>query len=117
MVLATETKTSVPVAQVFWDVPLFAEHQEVRDNKVDPRIIHHLSKRVITLEISCPWVKNQEKKKEEIQTGMKVPNTEVLQRRTNNNQGYKVKHYNNITDVFREMVTRLRRPVERIGRK
>ena len=31
-------------AQVLWDVPLFAEHQEVRANRVDARIINHASK-------------------------------------------------------------------------
>ena len=36
--------------QSFWDVPLFGEHQEVRANRVDPRIINHESKRVITPE-------------------------------------------------------------------
>ena len=54
-------------AQAFWDVPLFAEHQEVavcRANRVDARIINHESKRVITLEMSCPWVTNWEKKEE-----------------------------------------------------
>ena len=52
-------------AQAFWDVPLFAEHQEVRANRVDARIINHVSKRVVTLEMSCLWVTNREKKKEE----------------------------------------------------
>ena len=37
--------------QAFWDVPLFAEHREVRANRVDACIINHLSKQVITLEI------------------------------------------------------------------
>jgi len=31
-------------APAFWDVPLFAEHQEVRANRVDARIINHVSK-------------------------------------------------------------------------
>ena len=52
-------------AQAFWDVPLFAEHQEVRANRIDVRIINHESKRVITLEMSCPWVTNRERKEEE----------------------------------------------------
>ena len=52
-------------AQAFWDVPLFAEHQEVRANRVGARIINHVSKPVNTLEMSCPWVTNREKKKEE----------------------------------------------------
>ena len=49
-------------AKAFWDVLLFAEHQEVRANRVDARTINHESKRVITLEMGCPWVTNREKK-------------------------------------------------------
>ena len=52
-------------ALAFWDAPVFAEHQEVRANGVDSRIINYDSKRVITLEMSCQWVTNQEKKEEE----------------------------------------------------
>ena len=55
-------------AQAFWDVPLLAEHLEVRANRVDARFINHKSKRVITLEMSCPWVTNREKKREEKST-------------------------------------------------
>ena len=36
-------------AHAFWDVPFFAELQEVRANRVDARIINHESKRVIML--------------------------------------------------------------------
>ena len=52
-------------ALAFWDAPVFAEHQEVRANGVDARIINYDSKRVITLEMSCQWVTDQEKKEEE----------------------------------------------------
>ena len=31
--------------QVFWDVPVYADYQEVRANRVDARIINHKSKR------------------------------------------------------------------------
>ena len=48
-------------AQVFCDVPFFAELQEVRANRVDARIINHESKQVITLEMSCPWATTGEK--------------------------------------------------------
>ena len=50
-------------AQAFWDVPLFAEHQEVRANRLDARIINHESKRVITLEMSCLWLQTGRKKR------------------------------------------------------
>ena len=51
-------------AQVFWDVPLFAEHQEVEANRFHAHIINHESKQVITLEVSCSWVTSREKKEE-----------------------------------------------------
>ena len=41
-------------AQAFWDVPVFAVHEEVTANRVNARIIDHHRKRVITLEMSCP---------------------------------------------------------------
>ena len=41
----------------YWDVPVFAEHQEVKFNRIDARIINSKSKQVITLEMSVPWVK------------------------------------------------------------
>ena len=50
-------------AQAFWDVPLFAEHQEVRANRVDARIINHESKQVITHEMSCLWLTTGRKKR------------------------------------------------------
>ena len=50
-------------AQAFWDVPLFAEHQEVRANRVDARIINHESKQVITLKMRCLWLQTGRKKR------------------------------------------------------
>ena len=35
--------------QAYWDVPMFAEHQEMRSNRVDARIVNHKSKQVTTL--------------------------------------------------------------------
>ena len=84
-------------AQAFWDVPLFAEHQEVRAHRsVDARIIKNASKRVITLEMSCPWVTNREKKKEEKITKYGPLRWELKQKY----QGYKVKQYNIKMDVL-----------------
>ena len=51
--------------QAYWDVSVFADHEEVGCNRVDARIVNHETKRVITLEMSCPWVQNREKKNEE----------------------------------------------------
>ena len=52
-------------AQAFWDVPLFAEYNEVRANRVDARVINHKLRPVVTLEMSCPWIENLSKKDEE----------------------------------------------------
>ena len=71
-------------AQAFWNIPLFTKHQEVRANRVDTRIIKHVSKRVIT-----PWVTNRDKKKERKSTKYGPLCWELKQ----NYQGYKVKQY------------------------
>ena len=78
------------------DVPVFAEHQEVKANRVDALIINHESKRVITQEMSCPWVTNREKKEEEKATKY-GPLRWVLKQKY---QGYEVKQYNIIMDVL-----------------
>ena len=83
-------------AQAFRDVPLFAEHQEVRANRVDARIINHVSKRVITLEMSCPWVTNREKNKVEKITKYGPLRWKLKQKYQRN----EVKHYNIIIDVL-----------------
>ena len=83
-------------AQGFWDVPLFAEHQEVRANRVDARIINHESKRVITLEMSCPWVTSWEEKEEGKTTKYGPLRWELKQK----HQGYEEKQYNMIMDDY-----------------
>ena len=47
--------------QAFWDVPVFADHEEVRCNRVEARIVtDHKTKLLTTraFEMSCPWVNN-----------------------------------------------------------
>ena len=51
--------------QAFWDFPVYAEHNEVRANWVDARIVNHREKTVSTVEMSCPWVEISGKKDEE----------------------------------------------------
>ena len=51
--------------EAWWDVPVYADHQEVRANRVDARVVNHESKKVMTIEMSCPWISNREKKSEE----------------------------------------------------
>ena len=51
--------------QAYWDVPIYAENTEVRANRVDARIINHKDKKILTLEMSCPWIENRERKENE----------------------------------------------------
>ena len=51
--------------QAYWGVLGFEDHEGVRCNRFDARIVNHKTKRVITLEMSCPWVKNRDRKSEE----------------------------------------------------
>ena len=48
--------------QAYWDVPVYAERQEVRTNRVEARITDCKTKQVITLEMSCPWSGNRRRK-------------------------------------------------------
>ena len=83
--------------------------KKVRANRVDARIINHESKRVITLEMSCPRVTNWEK------TTKYGPLRWELKQKF---QGYEVKQYNIIMDVlggwFRDLEVKLK---ELVGSK
>ena len=46
--------------KAFWDIPLYAEHVEVRNNSIDCTVIEKERKKVVLLETSCPWVSNRE---------------------------------------------------------
>lgn len=52
-------------AVAYWDVPVYAYHTEVLTNRVDARIITKQNKTITMLEMSCPWVENQQQKEEE----------------------------------------------------
>ena len=55
----------VPEAQAFWYVPVYAGYYHVKANRVDARFVDHKSKKVMAVEMSCPWINNREKKDEE----------------------------------------------------
>ena len=55
-----------PEAQAYWDNPVFAVSEQVRQNSpVDAKFIDHEKKRVLAVEMSCPWTGNREKKQKE----------------------------------------------------
>jgi len=84
---------------------MFAEHQEMRSNIVDARIVNHKSKQVTTLEMNCPWVNNREKKSEEKTFKYGPLRWELKQQFP----GYEVQQHNIIKDALggwsREMDT------------
>ena len=92
-----------PDAQVFWGIPMFAEHNHVRSNQVDVRVIDHKQKRIYAIEMSCPWIDNRKKKEVEKTTKYTPLWWELKQQFPT----YTVKQFNIIIDVlggwFREV--------------
>ena len=82
--------------QAFWDVPVYAEHTVVCANRVDVRIVDHKEKRVVLVEMSCPWVDNRVKKEAE-KTEKYGPLRWELTRRY---PGYRIVQLNVIMDVL-----------------
>ena len=75
---------------------MYADHQEVRANRVDARVVNHVSKKVMTIEMSCPRISNREKKSEE-KTMKYGPLRWELKEKY---KGYEVHQYNIIMDVL-----------------
>ena len=86
-------------AHAFWDVLLYADHVEVRANRIDridTRVVDHMEKTVILLEMSCPWSNNKETKSAE--KFEKYAPLRLEQKRQF--LGYEVKQFNIIIDVL-----------------
>jgi len=52
-------------AKAFWDVAVYAENTEVRANRIDARVIDKRRKRVLAVEMSCPWMNNRTAKEKD----------------------------------------------------
>ena len=89
MVLTGDAKTST-TSEAFWDIPIYAEHDEVRTNRMDVRFVSHERKEVCTIEMSCPWIESRAKKDEE-KTLKYGPMMWEMKQRYN---GYGVEQYN-----------------------
>ena len=99
MVLASDAKAGVQVRtsrSLVGCIPVYADRQEVRANRVDARVVNHVSKKVMTIEMSCPWISNREKKSEE-KTMKYGPLRWELKEKY---KGYEVHQYNIIMDVL-----------------
>ena len=83
-------------AKAFWDVAVYAKNTEVRANRIDARVIDKQRKRVLAVEMSCPWIDNRTGKDKEKTTKYAALQWELKQQYP----GYKVKQYNVIIDVL-----------------
>ena len=77
-------------SEAFWDIPIYAEHNEVRANRIDARLVSHERKEVCTIEMSGPWIESRAKKDEE-KTLKYGPMMWEMKQRYN---GYGVEQYN-----------------------
>jgi len=82
--------------QAYWDIPVFAEYNEFRANRADAKIVDHQAKKVTTLEMSCPWIQNREKKDEEKALKYGPLPRELKQQF----KGYRITQYNIIIDIL-----------------
>ena len=80
-------------SEAFWDIPIYADHNEVRANRIDARLV---KKEVCTIEISYPWTESRAKKDEE-KTLKCGPMMWELRKRYN---GYRVEQYIVIIEVL-----------------
>ena len=79
-----------------WDVSVFAEHQEVKSNRVDAQIINSKTKQVIILEMTVPWVSNRQKTDEEKTLKYGPLRWELKQQYP----GHEIHQYNTIFDAL-----------------
>ena len=49
-------------ASAFWDVPVYAEKMEVTANRIDAIVVDKQKKKVLLLEMSCPWMVSRKQK-------------------------------------------------------
>ena len=85
-----------PEVQAYWDIPVFAVSEQVKQNRGDARFIDHEKKKVLTVEMSCPWTENREKKQQEKTIKDGALRWELKQQLT----AYDIRQYNIIVDVL-----------------
>ena len=82
--------------KALWDVPLYAEYAEVGNNRIDCTVIDKKKKKVVLLEMSCPWVSNREIKCAEKTSKCALLRYELRRRYP----GYKTEQHNIIIDML-----------------
>ena len=82
--------------KTFWDIAIYSEHDEVRANWINARLVSHERKEVCTIEMSCPRIESRAKK-DEVKTLNYGPMMWELKQRYNGNR---VEQYNVIIEVL-----------------
>ena len=90
-------------SEAFWDIPIYAVHNEVRANRIDARLVSHERKEVCTIESRA--------KKDEEKTLKYGPMMWELKQRYN---GYRVEQYNVIIDVLGGYSKQLEKSVRKL---
>ena len=90
--------------------PSTREHNEVKANQIDTRLVGHERKEVCTIEMSCPWIENRAKKDEE-KTLKYGPMMRELKQRYS---GYRVAQHNVIIDVLGGYFKHLEKSVRKL---
>ena len=82
--------------RAYWDVPVFAKNVEVRNIRIDARVINKEKKKVYLLEMSCPWITNREEKSEKKTNKYAPLRLELRQQHA----GYDLEQHNIVLDVL-----------------
>ena len=95
MVFSGRPKTiyESPEVQTYWDIPV---SEQVKQKTVDARFVDHEKKKVLAVEMSCPWTENREKKQEEKTINYGPLHWELKQQFP----GYDIRQYSIIMDVL-----------------
>ena len=96
--------------EAFGGIPIYGEHNEVRANRIDARLVSHERKEVCTIEMSCPWIESRAKKYE-AKTLKYGPMMWELKQRYN---VCRVEQYNVIIDVLGGYSKRLEKSVRNL---
>ena len=100
--------------KTYWDVQVYAESTEVRNNRIDAKIIDKEKKKVYLQEMSYPWITNREAKDAENTTKYAPLRFELKQQYP----GYEIEQHNIVIDVMGGCSTGSRKSMrELVGEK
>ena len=94
----------------YWDVLVYADHTEVRANRVDARIVDKERKTVTLLQMSCPWIENRKQKDEKKNPQVRPLRWEIKEQYP----GYKITQIHFVMDVLGGFSNGLRRSLREI---